>query len=200
MTQEIYFFKLQSAFCYFPTITVSGCCLIILLPYVIFEKYIYILALEMASSGNQHCASCIGTLAFPMTRSLHAGFCFQGRPVGHAPHCRHHATFILEIYCNKLLRSTRSQRPYWCCPLVNEIKNIKYDSQKCHFLRGMRGSLPPTSPYPKWQLDQLSSFCFARRCGFITAFVECHQFSQEIQNAAAAVVMTTCGQCVFYSP
>jgi len=28
------------------------------------KKYIYILALEMASPGNQHCASCIGTLSF----------------------------------------------------------------------------------------------------------------------------------------
>jgi len=30
-----------------------------------FEKYIYILALEMASPGNQHCAHCIGTLSLP---------------------------------------------------------------------------------------------------------------------------------------
>jgi len=35
-----------------------------LLPYISREKYIYILALEMASAGTQHCASCIGTLAF----------------------------------------------------------------------------------------------------------------------------------------
>jgi len=34
--------------------------------HILFEKYIYILALEMASPGNQHCASCIGTLSFPM--------------------------------------------------------------------------------------------------------------------------------------
>jgi len=27
-------------------------------------KYIYILALEMASPGNQHCANCIGALSF----------------------------------------------------------------------------------------------------------------------------------------
>jgi len=33
-----------------------------LLPYTLFEKYIYNLALEMASPGNQHCASCTGTL------------------------------------------------------------------------------------------------------------------------------------------
>jgi len=32
------------------------------LPYILIEKYTYILALEMASPGNRHCASCIGTL------------------------------------------------------------------------------------------------------------------------------------------
>jgi len=36
-----------------------------LLPCILFEKYIHILALEMASPGNQQCASCIGTLSFP---------------------------------------------------------------------------------------------------------------------------------------
>jgi len=30
--------------------------------YILFETRIYILALEMASPGNQHCANCIGTL------------------------------------------------------------------------------------------------------------------------------------------
>jgi len=39
-----------------------------LLPYILFEKYIYILALKMASPGNQHCANCIGALAFPIGR------------------------------------------------------------------------------------------------------------------------------------
>jgi len=33
-----------------------------LLPYILFEKYTYILALEMASPGNQHCANCVGNL------------------------------------------------------------------------------------------------------------------------------------------
>ena len=32
----------------------------------LFEKYIYMLALEMASPGNRHCANCIGTLSFPV--------------------------------------------------------------------------------------------------------------------------------------
>ena len=36
------------------------------LPYLLFEKYIFILALEVASPVNQHCANCIGTLSFPM--------------------------------------------------------------------------------------------------------------------------------------
>ena len=58
-------FKLQSAFRQFRTITVFQCCLIKLLPYSLFEKYIYLLALEMAIPRNQHCASCIGTLSFP---------------------------------------------------------------------------------------------------------------------------------------
>jgi len=34
-----------------------------LLPYILSENDIYISALEMASPGNQHCASCIGTLS-----------------------------------------------------------------------------------------------------------------------------------------
>jgi len=33
--------------------------------YILCEKYIYILAVEMASPGNQHRASFIGTLSFP---------------------------------------------------------------------------------------------------------------------------------------
>jgi len=37
-----------------------------LLTYIVFEKYIFILALEMASSGNQRCANCTGTLSFPI--------------------------------------------------------------------------------------------------------------------------------------
>jgi len=34
--------------------------------YVLFGKYINILAFEMASPGNRHCANCIGTLPFPL--------------------------------------------------------------------------------------------------------------------------------------
>ena len=43
--------------------SVSECCLMkLLLSYILFENYIYILAVEMASPGNRHCASCIGTV------------------------------------------------------------------------------------------------------------------------------------------
>jgi len=41
-------------------------CLVKLLPYILFEKYIYILAIQMASPGKQHCANYIGTLSFPI--------------------------------------------------------------------------------------------------------------------------------------
>jgi len=37
-------------------------------PYILLEKYIYVLALEMASAGNRHRANCIDTLSFPILR------------------------------------------------------------------------------------------------------------------------------------
>ena len=63
-----------------------------LLSYILFEKYIYILALEMASPRNQHCANCIGTLSLPTVYQRHGtlldycmGICLgfeTRRPVG----------------------------------------------------------------------------------------------------------------------
>jgi len=41
-----------------------------LLPSILFEKYTYILALEMASPGNQHLANFIRTLSFSAERWL----------------------------------------------------------------------------------------------------------------------------------
>jgi len=38
--------------------------------YILFEKYIHILSLEMVRPGNQHRADCIGTLSFPTAHSL----------------------------------------------------------------------------------------------------------------------------------
>jgi len=43
-----------------------------LLPYILFEKYIYILALEMANPGKQHYANCIGTLSFRWVTQKHS--------------------------------------------------------------------------------------------------------------------------------
>jgi len=43
--------------------------------YVLFEKYIYTLALEMASPGNRHCANCIS--AHFRSLSLQAYGCFS---------------------------------------------------------------------------------------------------------------------------
>ena len=63
MTQY-FFLRLQPAFWQFYTITVYQCFLIKLLSYVLFQKYIYILALEMASPDNRHCANCIGAFSF----------------------------------------------------------------------------------------------------------------------------------------
>ena len=57
----IIFLELQLAFCQFRIITVFGCCLIKLLPYVLFEKYVNVIvitdnAFEKASPGNRHCS------------------------------------------------------------------------------------------------------------------------------------------------
>jgi len=63
-------FKLQLAFCQLQTITLSECCLIKLLLYILFEKYIYILALKMASPGNQHrpTVSIMSALTYPFSK------------------------------------------------------------------------------------------------------------------------------------
>jgi len=47
-----FFLKLQSAFRQFQAVTVSGCLLIELLPYILFEKYIDILALQWPAQGT----------------------------------------------------------------------------------------------------------------------------------------------------
>jgi len=51
-----------------------------LLSYILFEKYIYILALEMASPGNQHRVSCISTLSFPVAAADTGVFSFIHSP------------------------------------------------------------------------------------------------------------------------
>jgi len=57
--------------------------LIKLLPCILFEKYINILALEMASVENWHCADCIGALSFPIAVLFRGGSrCPWGRYPG----------------------------------------------------------------------------------------------------------------------
>jgi len=62
--------KLQSAFWQSQTLAVSECCLTKLFRYILFEKYINISALEIASPWIEHCASCIGALSFRKVCSL----------------------------------------------------------------------------------------------------------------------------------
>jgi len=46
---------------------------------ILFEKHIYISALEMSSPGNRHCANCIGTLSFPVkTAQMPSSVCIFG--------------------------------------------------------------------------------------------------------------------------
>ena len=54
-----FIFRLKSAFWQFQTITVSECCSIKLLPYILFDFFIYILVVEMASAWNQDCANIV---------------------------------------------------------------------------------------------------------------------------------------------
>jgi len=42
---------------------------------IYLKKYFYILALETASPGNQHCANCIGTLSFRTEEVPFTGLC-----------------------------------------------------------------------------------------------------------------------------
>jgi len=52
-----------------------------LLSYILFEKYINILALKMASQGNRHCASFIG--AHPQCRQRTAIVLLQLQTITH---------------------------------------------------------------------------------------------------------------------
>ena len=75
---QFFFLNCNQHFGNFKPYHFSECCLIIFLPYILFEKCINILALGMACPGNRHCASCISTLSFPIVftygRRVRAGF------------------------------------------------------------------------------------------------------------------------------
>jgi len=63
-----------------------------LLPYILFEKYNNILALEMASPWNRHCANCIGTLSLPVSvprrLAFQPGVFSATRSANSSQHCR----------------------------------------------------------------------------------------------------------------
>jgi len=72
--------------------------------------YIYILTLEMASAGKRHCASCIGTLLFPIgfedeRRFLGDGGCVTRGSVTSAER--------VHTFCRRRRRRGRSNRRVW---------------------------------------------------------------------------------------
>ena len=71
INDTIIFLNCNQHFANFKIITVSWCCLTKLLLYIFVQKYIQLLALEIASPGNQHCANCIGTLSFPISSHVY---------------------------------------------------------------------------------------------------------------------------------
>jgi len=125
------FFKLQSAaFWYFQTVTVSECCLIKLFPYILFEKYVHLYSsIKMASPGNQHCASCIGTLSFALAKystSLRAAESKRTLAaallsvVSHFEHILTAQTMCVAWWCNGkgvVLATERSRVPSPAVPL-----------------------------------------------------------------------------------
>jgi len=122
-----FFFKLQSAFWPFQTVTVSECRLIKLLPCIFFEKNIYILALEMASTGNRHCANCIGTLSFPIGVQFSS---FAVRPTEQAlgvsvkANCSHrHARHDDTVVCVRVALSSACELDF---PQLNTVADRKF--------------------------------------------------------------------------
>jgi len=97
--------------------------LIKLLTYILFEKYIYILALEMASTWNQHGASCVGTLQMKWggvfckkTWKMGAVFCLKNWTFLNAG-CTIYFTFYLlgEMGCVRTQRTPACLRTRAAC-------------------------------------------------------------------------------------
>ena len=82
--------------------TFSECCLIKLLSDILLEKYIYILASEMASPSNQHCANCIGTLSFPITDRVGVMVCVR---------CRAYSKRVFAVIVHSELKSVHPGFP-----------------------------------------------------------------------------------------
>jgi len=133
----IHFIKLQSAFSLFQTITVSGCSLIKLLPYILFKKYINILALKMASPGNQHCVSCIGTLSF------------------------HTMTMF---YLKRRDLNTVDKSPDWDSGAVNDTAGFTWDKWDRKVKSGTSTVCPKYSHFPRVRTHPAHVVCL-RHCG-----------------------------------
>ena len=82
--------------------------------YVLFEKYIHILALEMASPGSQHCARCIGALSVPVRRRLSA---FKTHDM--------QINDVLELVADKPLRPTTNSKPRFLSHKQFAVRNRK---------------------------------------------------------------------------
>jgi len=59
------------------------------------KKGIYILALKVASPGNQHCANCIGTLSFLVVMNAPVSVCSRAYRQNHVSNLYQ----ILFVYC-----------------------------------------------------------------------------------------------------
>jgi len=68
---NLVFFKLQSTFCEFQTTTVSECCLIKRLPYIVLEKYINISALVCESERGEPASSISLPMRTEPTQCVH---------------------------------------------------------------------------------------------------------------------------------
>jgi len=89
---------------------ISECCVIKLLPYILIEKYTCISALEMASSGNDHCANCIGTLSLPAPRLPYESKVSFSSSRSGISRLQHHRSWriCIIIYYTMLTRLTRN--------------------------------------------------------------------------------------------
>ena len=66
------------------------------------KKGIYILALKMASPGNQHCASCIGTLSFLVVMNAPVYVCSRAYRQNHVSNL-YQILFVCFVRCSVFL-------------------------------------------------------------------------------------------------
>ena len=100
-------------------------------------NYIYILALEIASPGNQHRASCIGTLLFPITTDRYSSIIRRSRLVYLAPRHAVSAAFTASRH-----------------PSENSMTNRPSSTRRqCQWIEDSRGlpALPATQQSTHWR-------------------------------------------------